>query len=312
MCNPARALEPGDPRYVSSEGVRGQGDLITRMTSASRRSEEPVHLLFSGHRGAGKSTELRRLVDRLVHPGGDARPFFVVYFEAEQEDVDINDIDLPDVLLAVVRHLGIAFRKELHEELRSPWLNRFMDDIRELLGSEVNFEKLEWDAKIAKFTATIKGSPSARKTIRAALEPNISNLLQSANDLITEAVTRLEAKGYRDLVLIIDDLGSINFWLMLPLERRGDIVDILQTGIEREWAFQDIITAYYANMLAIGRGAEARNWLQRHLPHSYWKWLKQNDRELRQIIATAASRCTSTRSKGVIEQNMVPHVVREE
>jgi len=84
-----------------------------------------------------------------------------------------------------------------------------VDDLKRFLGSEVDFEKLELDAKIAKFTATIKSSPDARLQIRKAPEPNVSNLIQAANDLLDEAVTRLKARGCRDLVLIVDNLDRI-------------------------------------------------------------------------------------------------------
>lgn len=81
--------------------------------------------------------------------------------------------------------------------------------MKNLLGSEIIFEKLDLDAKIGKFTAAIKSSPNARADIRKALEPNVSTLIQAANDLLDEAVTRLKAKGYRDLVLIVDNLDRI-------------------------------------------------------------------------------------------------------
>jgi hypothetical protein len=84
-----------------------------------------------------------------------------------------------------------------------------VDNLKQFLGSEVGFETLELDAKIAKFTAAIKSSPDARSQIRKALEPNISNLIQAANDLLDETVIKLKEKGYRDLVLIVDNLDRI-------------------------------------------------------------------------------------------------------
>jgi hypothetical protein len=84
-----------------------------------------------------------------------------------------------------------------------------VDDLRRLLGSELDFEKLQLNAKIAKITVTIKSSPDARIAIRKALEPNVSNLIVAANDLLDEAVTRLRIKDYRDLVLIVDNLDRI-------------------------------------------------------------------------------------------------------
>ncbi|MDG4551825.1 MAG: hypothetical protein P9F19_03050 [Candidatus Contendobacter sp.] len=209
QCDPARPLEPGDPRYVPCENTRGEGDLIAQLTNAIRWSETPLHLLFSGHRGGGKSTELLRLQKNLAEPPAGEDQFFVVYFEADQEDIDVNDVDFPDLLLAIIRQVGKALRERANVELRPTWLSRFVGDLKRFLGSEVEFEKLELDAQIAKFTATIKSSPDARLKIREVLEPNVSSLIQAANDLLDEAVIRLKDKGYRNLALIVDNLDRI-------------------------------------------------------------------------------------------------------
>lgn len=208
-CDPAKPLKPHDPRYVSFEGVRGSGDLVTRVANAIRRSSDPVHLLFSGHRGGGKSTELLRLQDKLANPPAPQSAFFVVYFEADEADVDVNDIDFPDLLLAVIRQVSRALQEREQEILRPARLVRFWEDIKQLLGSEISLDKLDLSAGLAKLTATIKSSPNARIDIRKALEPNVSNLIQAANDLLDEAVTHLKFKGYRDLVLIVDNLDRI-------------------------------------------------------------------------------------------------------
>ena len=209
QCDPAKPLEPNDPRYVSCEGLRGTGDLVGRVANAIRRSDDPMHLLFTGHRGGGKTTELLRLQDMLAHPPLDVGRFFVVYFDAEREDIDVNDVDYPDLLLAIIRQVGKALRERENINLQPTRLARFVEDSRDLLGSEVVFDKVEMDAKIAKFTAVIKSSPNARAEIRKALEPKVSTLIQATNEMLDEAVTLLKSKGYRDLVLIVDSLDRI-------------------------------------------------------------------------------------------------------
>jgi len=109
--DPAKPLKPHDPRYISCEGVRGTGDVIERVANAIRRSDDPMHLLFTGHRGAGKSTELLRLEEKLASPSPSGDKFFVVYFEADAEDIDVNDVDYPDLLLAMMRQVGRALRE---------------------------------------------------------------------------------------------------------------------------------------------------------------------------------------------------------
>lgn len=41
------------------------------------------------------------------------------------------------------------------------------------------------------------------------MEPNVSNLIQAANELLNEAIITLRVKQYRDLVIIVDNLDRI-------------------------------------------------------------------------------------------------------
>jgi hypothetical protein len=209
QCDPAKPLRAGDTRYVSQNGVRGPGDIILRLANTLQRSEDPMHLLLTGHRGGGKSTELLRLRERLSRPAEALPKFFVVYFEADREDIDINDVDFPDLLLSMVRHVGRAFREELELELRPGALTRFVNDMRRFLGAEVEFDGIELDLKIAKLTGVIKNSPDARQQVRAALEPQVSNLISATNDFFDDVNTQLQALGYAGLVLIVDNLDRI-------------------------------------------------------------------------------------------------------
>jgi tetratricopeptide (TPR) repeat protein len=56
--------------------------------------------LYAGHRGAGKSTELLRLQQYL-----DEQGCFVVYFPADEQDIDPEDAQYTDILLACTGHL---------------------------------------------------------------------------------------------------------------------------------------------------------------------------------------------------------------
>ncbi len=68
-----------DPRYVDLTGVRGGDDLAALIARQIRRSDRRksaryLKLLFTGHRGSGKTTELARLKRKL-----EAEGYFVVY-----------------------------------------------------------------------------------------------------------------------------------------------------------------------------------------------------------------------------------------
>ncbi len=74
--DPKRPLEPDSPFYVTCHDVRGQENIINEVGKNIVLSDQPTYQLYTGHRGVGKSTELRRLRQYL-----EAQQRKVVYFE---------------------------------------------------------------------------------------------------------------------------------------------------------------------------------------------------------------------------------------
>jgi hypothetical protein len=56
---------------------------------------------------------------------------------------------------------------------------------------------------------TVKSSPDARMEIRKLLDPDTANWVTAANDVIGVAKAELVAKGFRDMVIIVDDLDKM-------------------------------------------------------------------------------------------------------
>jgi hypothetical protein len=91
-CDPAVPLPAGDERYVDLAAGRGEeGGAVAKCRECIRLSKTPLVQLLAGHRGCGKSTELRRLERDLEGDG-----FFVAYFEADV-DLDLEDTEPVDV-----------------------------------------------------------------------------------------------------------------------------------------------------------------------------------------------------------------------
>jgi len=197
-----------DSLYVDLSDVRGR----TAADSVARQLELPIRLasaptcqLLTGHRGSGKSTELQQLKKLL-----EAEKWFVVYCQAD-EDIERNDVDFPEVLVAVIRQTAaqLAQLKPVGITLKPGYFRDRWESLKDLLGREVSFDGLELEAGFGKISAAIRAAPNARAKIRKLLEPDTANWLHAANDVLGVAKLELQKKGFRDLVVIVDDLDKM-------------------------------------------------------------------------------------------------------
>lgn len=204
--NPARPLEANDRFYVDCSEVRGDENIFRELGRKIIFSDESTCQLYTGHRGVGKSTELLRLKDYL-----EKNHCFVVYFQADQEDIDSEDTQYTDILLACTRHLledleGCANSDPLINWLKSRW-----ESLRQLGLTEVAFEGGNLQVNIplfAKITANLRASPSTRQKIREQLDAHTVSLTEALNQFIKEAKGKLPDQKSK-LVVIADNLDRI-------------------------------------------------------------------------------------------------------
>jgi hypothetical protein len=209
-CNPSEALEPTDPRYVDFDEARG-GNVVDRIVRAFRRANKPDCKLFAGHRGIGKTSELKRLQSILEQAGGGAPPFLVVFVDATRQ-LDSNDLDFPDLL--------VLLAGELQKQLRSAavpgftgtttYLKRLWDDLLGLLGKEIRIESADVELPFGSLALEFRNRPTQRMRLRENVESMATDLLHAVNQLLDEANAALRASGRAGLVLIVDGLDKIS------------------------------------------------------------------------------------------------------
>jgi AAA ATPase domain len=161
--------------------------------------------LYTGHRGAGKSTELRRLEQHLKEQG-----YFVVYFAADEQDINTEDTEYTDILLACTRHLLEAIKDADAKPLRD-WMEKRWNDLKDLALTELSFESLSLETQISQFgklTANVRTEPSLRQKIREKVNPYTPTLIDALNEFIRNAKKKLPAK-YSQLAVIADNLDKI-------------------------------------------------------------------------------------------------------
>lgn len=192
--------------YVDLDDVRGNTSIVHRLASRIRLAHQTTSQVLAGHRGSGKSTELYLLQKALE----TTDPKYFVIFCRADEDLDRNDIDFPDILIAIVRQLAKQIREKADFELK-PGLfqDRFDRLVKSLNKNDLNLQDDKLDLGLHKIGMAIKNSPDARTEIRKLLEPDAGNWLAAANDVIGQAVVALRKKGYEGLVIIVDDLDKM-------------------------------------------------------------------------------------------------------
>ena len=207
-CNPGKTLNMGNPDdqkyYINFSSVRG-GEIVEELGQTILLSDESTCQLFTGHIGCGKSTELLRLKEEL-----EEQSFHVVYFESSQ-DLDMADVDISDILLAIARQVSESL-ETVGIKLKPGYFSNLFGEISNFLQTPIDFSLgAELSLGIAKVTAQTKESPKLRNQLRDYLEPRTSNILKSINDeLLIPATEKLKQRGKEGLVVIVDNLDKVD------------------------------------------------------------------------------------------------------
>ncbi len=173
-------------------------------------------LLFTGHRGCGKSTELRRLQDRWKEQ------YCVIYLEADEE-LDINDAEYTDLYLVLIRQvseamaaLRLRFDAGLLAEFQQ-WFLEVTEETEEAVTKSVSLEatmgagfEIPLIAKLAtKLLSQIKGSNVQKKRIRETLQRDVGRLKEDLNRLLQDGFEKVKAQHPKGFLVIFDNLDRV-------------------------------------------------------------------------------------------------------
>jgi hypothetical protein len=216
------ALSDQDPRYVDSQEARGSEKTFTRL--ARKFGWDPVsnaffapyekHILFFGHIGIGKTTELRRYALQL----NASRRFYVVEVDVLAK-LDRNNLQYTEVLMAMAETLlerlhgdGVALAAEALEPLQhwfgnvvetqttTKQLSAELKTVAEGGGGIPGLIKL-----LATFTAAFKTGSSHKSEWRREIRNDFTALAQAFNTLIRRAEAHLAREARAEQLLFLID-----------------------------------------------------------------------------------------------------------
>lgn len=210
-CDEDQPLEMGDPRWQDFAPVRGDHAIgALRKELEWRPPNKFVHAAFVSHRGAGKSTEILRLVASL------SDSYFPVYLAATVE-MDPFQIDAEDLLF----NLAMAVAARLQEKglaLPSHHLKKVVSFFDEVIrttkwgksvagqieaGAEAKSAIPFVGGLFSSIKALLKQESEYRTEVKQVLKKYPGTLLESVNQLLDAAN---ELLGRKSLLLIIDNL----------------------------------------------------------------------------------------------------------
>lgn len=217
-----KGLDCDDPRYVDTREARGSQKTLNRLarkfgldlnsgrfTPAMQR-----HVLFFGHTGSGKTTELRHYAKDLGGPG----KYLVVEVDITVE-LDLHNVQYADTLMAMARALlarlsleNITLDRNTLKELEDWFSERILSseqarDFSAEISSGVEVKAgIPYLANLfSKFTVAFKTNATYKDSIRQVIRNNFGQFATAFNNLLRQAEAALSQQGKAERVLFVID-----------------------------------------------------------------------------------------------------------
>jgi hypothetical protein len=214
---PDRALEPDDPMNVDldafgKERVRGV-NWTEKFFEEIVLSDKPVCKLFTGLPGSGKTTDLKRLAQRLKNP--DMGNLLPVFINAE-EVIDLTSpIEVTDIVSSVIYYTSKVLLEakgikgeDLEKAMDEGYFQRLWNWLK---NTDVNFGKSDLTVpSVGKLVFEMRTRPSLRQKIRKTVASHFYKFIKEAREeliLLEDSVKR--DLGREGLVIIFDSLEKL-------------------------------------------------------------------------------------------------------
>ncbi len=207
----AEALNVFDPEKVLATETELKDWFVQRPQSPLKEilvllqtATTPQRLLFTGHRGAGKSSELAMLASQLEDR------FFIVNFSIKRV-ADLTDLTYVDVVLTLAAEVfrqasdkGVTVNQTLLEDVQRWFAEEVLEQVSATeKGGEAGVSLAPF---IVKLEGRLRTEASTRTTVRLRVEHQLSDLVEKLN-LMIEEVKRVTKQP---VLVILEDLDKVD------------------------------------------------------------------------------------------------------
>jgi hypothetical protein len=203
-----RPLDPDDPQYVGlyDDPTLDLEDPVALLArSIEWAPSDSSAQLFSGFRGAGKSTELRRLRQRLTGQG-----YLVLLFDLFDYLSPSLPLDVSDFLMVVAG----ALSDQLEASGALPvgaTADSYWDRLKRFLQTRVEFDELVADLGPLEIKANLSADPTFRQRLQRNAAGHLAALVKDVYTYIGEAIVAIpQARLGKGLVLIADSIENVS------------------------------------------------------------------------------------------------------
>lgn len=201
-------LDPDDPRYVPLHRERrlDADDPVELLARGIEWTPGQSVQLLSGFRGTGKSTELRRLRQRLQASG-----YLVVLCDIEDYINLSTPVDVSDFLLALTGAIGDGLY-EAGLLSRDPKREGYWERFRKYLTrTHVEFPELGAQVSAVSIKMTLKSDPSFKEQLQERLAGHLGSFVQDIREYLKECVRYLKEDdgAGKELVVLVDSVEHI-------------------------------------------------------------------------------------------------------
>lgn len=213
LCDPFTPLDPTVDNALRGDlnAIRG-GDRLAEIVRNIRRSGGTPTLHFlTGHLGSGKTTELLRMKQRLIHAEGKAPANTVLFLDADAM-LDRHDIDLEDIVVALWSVLFREKPKAAAAVLAPVWQ-------RQVQGALANFV-VNLPDKVPEAIGAVLGQLKLpgleqRQKLRVAVGSVLNALIEGLNG----ALAKIKEDEAGSVVLLLDNLEKLSQGQRAGVER---------------------------------------------------------------------------------------------
>lgn len=219
-------LRADEKFYVDCTDVRGGDELAQKLCDDLSHTNGFMHVLFSGNIGCGKSSELRHFATAMnskILTFGRKRFFPVVIDTAEY--LDRSDVDITDILLAIISETADALRLLGNITFRPSLVERVLTVVRQFVPASIeakigSAKALGVEGAAAELKISLQRlqkDPTVRQKVRAALANETLTFYEEINIAFHETRVALKSHSvadgegaFFDFVIILDNLEKVD------------------------------------------------------------------------------------------------------